>query len=122
MSFFIAKRKGGDEMRKRAPKKGRNTVRLYFGVIPRNNTSGVRYLYGRNVKEGVIVFVPISDDSYIYQYDYDRFKRCHIKGNDVLIAIYGTVGKSAVYKSSYVGVAGIPRHIANITLKCRCPK
>lgn len=91
-------------------------------MIPRNNTSGVRYLYGRNVKEGVIDFVQISDDSYIYQYDYDRFKRCHIKGNDVLIAIYGTVGKSAVYKSSYVGVAGIPRHIANITLKCRCPK
>ena len=46
-------------------------------------------MYGRNVKEEVIDFVPISDDSYIYQYDYDRFKRCHIKGNDVLIAIMG---------------------------------
>lgn len=90
-------------------------------AIPRNNTSGVRYLYGRNVKEGVIDFDPISDDSYIYQYDYDSFKRCHIKENDVLIAIYGTVGKSAVYKSSYVGVAGIPRHIANITLKASAP-
>ncbi|MBQ3644304.1 MAG: restriction endonuclease subunit S [Candidatus Riflebacteria bacterium] len=90
-------------------------------AIPRNNISGIRYLYGRNIKEGVIDFDPISDDSYIYQYDYDNFKRCHIKENDVLIAIYGTVGKSAVYKSSYVGVAGIPRHIANITLKASAP-
>ena len=30
LSFFIAKRKGGDEMRKRAPKKGRNTVSTLF--------------------------------------------------------------------------------------------
>ena len=86
-------------------------------AIPRNNTSGVRYLYGRNVKEGIINFDPISDDSYIYEYDYEAFSRCHIKQNDVLIAIYGTVGKSAVYRSEYVGTAGIPRHIANITLK-----
>jgi len=90
-------------------------------AIPRNNITGIRYLYGRNIKEGVIDFDPISDDSYIYQYDYDSFKRCHIKENDVLIAIYGTVGKSAVYKSSYVGIAGIPRHIANISLKASAP-
>ena len=86
-------------------------------AIPRNGTSGIRYLYGRNIKEGVINFDPISDDPYIYPYDYEAFTRCHIKQNDVLIAIYGTVGKSAVYRSEYVGEAGIPRHIANITLK-----
>jgi len=90
-------------------------------AIPRNNIMGIRYLYGRNIKEGVIDFDPISDDSYIYEYDYDNFKRCHINENDVLIAIYGTVGKSAVYKSDYVGKAGIPRHIANITLKKEAP-
>ena len=90
-------------------------------AIPRNNISGVRYLYGRNVKEGVIDFDPISDDSYIDPADYDSFNRCHINQNDVLIAIYGTVGKSAVYKSEYVGKAGIPRHISNITLKPSSP-
>lgn len=90
-------------------------------AIPRNNIRGVRYLYGRNIKEGVIDFDPISDDSYITQADYESFNRCHISQNDVLIAIYGTVGKSAVYKEEYVGIAGIPRHIANITLHSDCP-
>lgn len=90
-------------------------------AIPRNNVSGVRYLYGRNVKEGVIDFDPISDDSYIDPIDYDSFIRCHIKQDDVLIAIYGTVGKSAIYKAEYVGKAGIPRHISNITLKASSP-
>ena len=51
---------------------------------------------------------------HIYPYDYEAFKRCHIKENDVLIAIYGTVGKSAIYKKEYIGVAGIPRHIYQI--------
>lgn len=90
-------------------------------AIPRNNKEGIRYLYGRNIKEGVVDFDPISDDSYIYPYDYESFKRCHIKENDVLIAIYGTVGKSAIYKEEYIGVAGIPRHISNITLKKNAP-
>lgn len=86
-------------------------------AIPRNDKGGIRYLYGRNIKEGIIDFDPVSDDSYISNIDYDSFKRCHINQNDVLIAIYGTVGKSAVYKEEYVGVAGIPRHIANISIK-----
>ena len=90
-------------------------------AIPRNSTSGIRYLYGRNIREGVIDFDPISDDPYISKRDYQTFSRCHISENDVLIAIYGTVGKSAVYKSSYVGVAGIPRHISNISLKRDAP-
>ena len=90
-------------------------------AIPRNSADGIRYLYGRNIKEGIINFDPISDDSYIYPYDYEMFTRCHIKQNDVLIAIYGTVGKSAVYRSEYVGIAGIPRHIANITIKKDAP-
>ena len=90
-------------------------------AIPRNNKSGIRYLYGRNIKEGVVDFDPISDDSYIYPYDYESFTRCHIHPNDVLIAIYGTVGKSAVYREEYIGKAGIPRHISNITLKKNAP-
>lgn len=86
-------------------------------AIPRNKIGSVRYLYGRNIREGVIDYDPISDDSYITENDYETFTRCHIHENDVLIAIYGTVGKSAVYKEEFVGKAGIPRHIANITLK-----
>lgn len=43
-------------------------------AIPRNNKEGIRYLYGRNIKEGVVDFDPISDDSYIYPYDYESFK------------------------------------------------
>lgn len=39
----------------------------------------------------------------------------------MLIAIYGTVGKSAVYKSEYVGIAGIPRHISNISINKDAP-
>jgi type I restriction enzyme, S subunit len=85
--------------------------------ISRINDGGVRYLYGRNIKEGVINFDPISDTSYISNSDYKHFTRCHISQNDILIAIYGTIGKSAIYKKEYVGVAGIPRHVANITLK-----
>lgn len=90
-------------------------------AIPRNKNHGIRYLYGRNIKEGVIDFDPISDDPYIDAIDYNTFTRCHINQNDVLIAIYGTVGKSAVYKQEYVGPAGIPRHISNITLKKSAP-
>ena len=90
-------------------------------AIPRNNKGGIRYLYGRNIKEATIDFDPISDDSYIDEYDYIEIKRCHIKENDVLIAIYGTVGKSSVYHKSFVGVAGIPRHISNISIKKGAP-
>lgn len=89
--------------------------------ISRNRKGGVRYLYGRNIREGIISFDEISDDSYISPTDYEIFPRCHIKQNDVLIAIYGTVGKSAVYRSEYVGKAGIPRHISNISLKKNAP-
>lgn len=89
--------------------------------IARNKKGGIRYLYGRNIKEGIVDFDMISDDSYISSFDYHAFPRCHIKENDILIAIYGTVGKSAVYKSAYIGEAGIPRHIANISLKGNCP-
>lgn len=90
-------------------------------AIPRNSIGGIRYLYGRNIREGVIDFDPISDDSYISYDDYESFSRCHIKENDVLIAIYGTVGKSAVYRKEYVGTAGIPRHVANISLRNDAP-
>lgn len=89
--------------------------------ITRNRKSGVRYLYGRDIKEGIIDFDTISDDSYISPHDYNMYSRCHIKQNDILIAIYGTVGKSAVYRNEYVGKAGIPRHISNITLENDCP-
>lgn len=90
-------------------------------AIPRNSKGGIRYLYGRNIREGIIDFDPISDDPYISREDYQAFSRCHISENDVLIAIYGTVGKSAVYKTAYVGTAGIPRHISNIRLKENSP-
>ena len=85
-------------------------------AIPRNNDSGIRYLYGRNIRESCIDFDPISDVPYIDIEDYERIKRTHIKQDDVLMPIVGTIGKSAIYKQEYVGEAGIPRHIAHITI------
>lgn len=88
--------------------------------IPRQKEEGVRYLYGRNIKEGVVNFDPISDSPYISEDNYNNFKRTHIKQNDILLTIVGTIGKSALYKMGYIGKAGIPRHIAKITLKKDC--
>lgn len=85
--------------------------------IPRQKEKGVRYLYGRNIKEGIVNFDPISDDAYISEENYKKFARTHIKQNDILLTIVGSVGKSAIYKIEYIGKAGIPRHIAKITLK-----
>lgn len=118
------------EVAKEHSKKGIDHVRLgdyavisdgEHSAIPRRKEIGIRYLYGRNIKEGIIDFDPISDDPYISEADYEDFNRCHIQQDDVLIAIYGTVGKSAVYKEEYVGPAGIPRHISNITIKKKAP-
>lgn len=89
-------------------------------AIPRNSIGGKRYLYGRNIREGCVDFDPISDDPYIYEEDYESFKRIHLKENDVLVPIVGTIGKSAIYKKEYIGEAGIPRHIARIRFKEKC--
>ncbi|WFG97211.1 hypothetical protein M1771_04205 [Spiroplasma citri] len=92
--------------------------------IKRNNKSGVRYLYGRNIKQGTIKgtinFDSISDYSYISLEDYTNFKRTHLIDNDVLISILGTIGNSAIYKKEYLGIIGIPRHIGRITLLNTC--
>lgn len=85
-------------------------------AIPRIEEPGIRYLYGRNIREGCIDFDPISDIPYIDYADYTRIPRIHLKQNDVLIPIVGTIGKSAIYKEEYVGKAGIPRHIARISI------
>jgi len=85
--------------------------------IPRQKEKGIRYLYGRNIKEGIVNFDPIADNSYISEENYNQFKRTHIKQNDILLTIVGTIGKSALYKTEYMGEAGIPRHIAKITLR-----
>lgn len=86
-------------------------------AIPRTKVAGVRYLYGRNVKDGIIDFDPETDSSYISEANYKRFTRIYVKEGDLLITIVGTVGKVAVYTESYIGKAGIPRHIAKIRLK-----
>lgn len=86
-------------------------------AIPRNSNGGIRYLYGRNIWEGCVDFDPISDVPYIDKEDYYRIKRIHLTENDVLIPIVGTIGKSAIYKKEYIGIAGIPRHIAHISIK-----
>lgn len=84
--------------------------------IHRNNESGVRYLYGRNIKEQNINFDPISDDSFIETNDFEKFTRTHIITEDLLIAILGTIGKSAVYIRNFHGEMGIPRHIGRIRI------
>lgn len=86
-------------------------------AIPRQKTAGVRYLYGRNIKDGIVNFDPNTDSSYISESNYKKFTRVHLEENDVLLTIVGTVGKTALYKQEYIGKAGINRNIANIRLK-----
>jgi len=86
-------------------------------AIPRQKELGVRYLYGRNVKDGIVNFDPNTDSSYITESNYQKFTRIHLKENDILLTIVGTVGKTALYKQEYIGKAGIPRHIAKIRLR-----
>lgn len=86
-------------------------------AIPRQKEPGVRYLYGRNIKDGFVNFDPNTDSSYIKEADYDKYKRIYLEDGDVLLTIVGTIGKTAIYKQQYIGVAGIPRHIAKIRLK-----
>lgn len=90
-------------------------------AIPRQKHPGVRYLYGRNIKDGIVNFDPNTDSSFITEEDYNYFKRIHLKENDILLTIVGTIGKAALYKKNYIGKAGIPRHIAKIRLKPECP-
>lgn len=85
--------------------------------IPRNNKGGIRYLYGRDIKEQTINLDLISDDSFIDIDAYHNDSRCHVKDGDLLMAILGTIGKSVVYRNVYNGVLGIPRHIARITMR-----
>jgi type I restriction enzyme S subunit len=89
-------------------------------AIPRQKEFGVRYLYGRNIKDGIVNFDPNTDSSYITEENYQKFTRIHLKENDILLTIVGTIGKTAVYKQEYIGKAGIPRHIAKIRLKDDC--
>lgn len=89
-------------------------------AIPRQKELGVRYLYGRNIKDGIVNFDPNTDSSYITEKNYQKFTRIHLKENDILLTIVGTIGKTALYKQQYVGKAGIPRHIAKIRLKDDC--
>lgn len=86
-------------------------------AIPRQKELGVRYLYGRNVKDGIVNFDPNTDSSYITESNYQKFTRIYLKENDILLTIVGTVGKTALYKQEYIGKAGIPRHIAKIRLR-----
>lgn len=86
-------------------------------AIPRQKDSGVRYLYGRNIKDGIVNFDPNTDSSYITETNYQKFTRIHLKENDILLTIVGTIGKTALYKREYIGTAGIPRHIAKIRLR-----
>ena len=89
-------------------------------AIPRQKEDGVRYLYGRNIKDGIVNFDPNTDSSFITEDNYLKFTRIHLKENDILLTIVGTIGKTALYKQEYIGKAGIPRHIAKIRLKEDC--
>ena len=66
--------------------------------IPRQKNKGVRYLYGRNIKEGSINFDPISDIPYISETNYNNFKRIHLKDNDILLTIVDMIIGKFVYK------------------------
>lgn len=99
-------------------------ISQYFDVsdgehshIHRNSSGGIRYFYGRDIKEEAINFDPVSDDSYVLPEDFEKFPRCHVSDGDLLMPIYGTIGKSAIYFKKRHGVAGVPRHIGILTLK-----
>jgi len=76
-----------------------------------------RYLYGRNIKEGFVNFDDVSDLPYISKEEYEQSKRIQGRDGDVLLAIKGTVGKSAVFYKSYIGDAALPREVAKIVTK-----
>jgi type I restriction enzyme, S subunit len=86
-------------------------------ALPRNSDGGIRYLYGRDVKEGSINFDPVSDDSYTFLEDFKASKRCQLHDLDLLIPILGTIGKSCVYEKQRYGIVGVPRHIGILRLK-----
>ncbi|MFX0093867.1 MAG: restriction endonuclease subunit S [Candidatus Hodarchaeota archaeon] len=119
-NFSLPVRKIKDNPRFRLEKLGNKYLTTIISdgehiQLPRQRKKGIRYLYGRNIKEGIINFDPISDYSYIDEKIYKEHNRIHLQDGDVLVEIYGTIGKTALYrKQSYIGIAGIPRHIARI--------
>lgn len=86
-------------------------------ALPRLKEGTKRYLYGRNLKDGIVNYDSITDSSYISDEDYEKYPRIYINENDILMTIVGTVGNVALYRSSYIGIAGINRNIAKIAIK-----
>tara|TARA_B100000242_G_C43047424_1_gene489011 strand:+ start:1593 stop:2996 length:1404 start_codon:yes stop_codon:yes gene_type:complete len=85
--------------------------------LKRQKSPGIRYLYGRNIKEGEVNFDEVSDSPYISANDFNNHPRIHLNNNDILLTIVGTIGRSAVYREDIHDTCGIPRHIAKITVK-----
>ncbi len=57
-----------------------------------------KYIRGKDVKNGVLVDV---DNSAITKAKFDSLPRYHLKNNDVLITVVGTLGNVAIYRDSF---------------------
>lgn len=57
-----------------------------------------KYIRGKDVKNGVLSDV---DNSAITKEKFDSLPRYHLKNNDILITVVGTLGNVAIYRDSY---------------------
>lgn len=64
---------------------------------------GVRYLRGQDLND---FFISDKNPAYISHENYELLTRSHIKTDDVLLSIVGTVGNIAVVTSKYSELTG----------------
>ena len=67
------------------------------------NTSGVRYLRGQDLKD---FFVSDDNPVYIPNKAYEKLKRSHMKPEDVLLSIVGTIGSVSIVTDKYKALTG----------------
>ncbi|MEK9161454.1 MAG: restriction endonuclease subunit S [Patescibacteria group bacterium] len=57
-----------------------------------------KYIRGKDIKNGVLIDV---DNSAITKVKFDSLPKYHLKNNDVLITVVGTLGNVAIYRDSF---------------------
>lgn len=57
-----------------------------------------KYIRGKDVKNGVLIDV---DNSAITKEKFDSLPKYHLKNNDILITVVGTLGNVAIYRDSF---------------------
>src|ERR1700730_5137867 len=64
---------------------------------------GVRYLKGEELSD---FFIDDSSPTYIPQAVYERLQRAHMKHDDVLLTIVGTIGNAGLVTNKYKRLSG----------------